>query len=229
MNAHTRKTFQSLTTGKAPRDLEWDAFISLWKDLADEVQNESGDRLSVTMNGHREVFRRPHDGRVSIEDVERARQLLRDHPQTEGGPTPGGSDSLVAVAIDERTARIYTFNLDAQNVQDSEKTVRNPEPDDRHLRKVERHTGNDEKHTLVTFYDDVARELVDVLNANGQNSFAILGHGTGTSNAGAGLAERITDKHPALRSRLAGVADVDLSAANDAELEQRARAVVSGS
>lgn len=228
MNANTRKTFQSLTSGKAPRDLEWDKFISLWEDIADKVENESGDRLSVTINGHREVFRRPHDGRVSIEDVERARHLLAEHPQTEGGPTPGGTDSVVAVAIDERTARIFTFNIDAQNVQDTEKTMRNPEPDDRHLRKVERQSGNDEKHTMVTFYDEVAKELVDVLNANGQNSFAILGHGKGTSNAGEGLAERIREKHPALRSRLAGVADVDLSAANDAELEQRARAVVGG-
>ena len=76
MNAHNRKTRDAILGHPAPRDIEWTQFINMWEDVADEVEQEHGDRLSVSLNGHREVFHRPHDGRVSIEDIELARHLL---------------------------------------------------------------------------------------------------------------------------------------------------------
>jgi hypothetical protein len=84
MTAHARKTYEAILGSPAPRDLEWTQFEAMWRHMAQEVERESGDRLAVRMHGHREVFRRPHDGRVSIEDVECGRHLLRSTPDVKG-------------------------------------------------------------------------------------------------------------------------------------------------
>lgn len=78
MPTHAEKIHARLSGSgvRAPRDITWAEFESFWKEVADEVVEEKGDRLAVTMNGHRQVFRRQHDGLVSIEDVELARHLL---------------------------------------------------------------------------------------------------------------------------------------------------------
>ncbi|MFP5020823.1 hypothetical protein [Pseudonocardia phyllosphaerae] len=217
MNAHTRKTYEALVGTPAPRDLEWDKFEHLWSDIADEVKNESGDRLSVTMNGHREVFRRPHDGRVSIEDVERARHLLKAKPETQGEGQSLGH--VIAVAIDEKNARVLDFDLDAVKVTDTEHDVRDHTAQGHHLRTVERHTGHDDEQDLVTYFDDLAKALQNDLQGR---KFVVLGHGRGKSDAAAGFVERLDTKHHELYQQLAGTADVDLSAANDAELEHAA-------
>ncbi|WP_427891803.1 hypothetical protein ACQHIV_04125 [Kribbella sp. GL6] len=73
MDGHVRKTYEAILAQPAPRDLLWDRFVTLWRDIADDVEDENGDRLAVKRNGHRVVFHRPHNGRVSIEDVEMAR------------------------------------------------------------------------------------------------------------------------------------------------------------
>ncbi len=82
MNAHARETYDAITQGRAPRSLSWTEFVSFWDEVADDVEPGTGDQLTVHLNGHRTVFRRQHDGRVSIEDVERARHLLAASPRT---------------------------------------------------------------------------------------------------------------------------------------------------
>jgi hypothetical protein len=76
MNAHIRETYEAITEGRAPRALEWTRCVSFWEEVADEVEPESGGRLAVHLNGHRQVFRRQRDGLVSLEDIEHARHLL---------------------------------------------------------------------------------------------------------------------------------------------------------
>lgn len=165
------------------------------------------------MNGHREVFRRPHDGRVSIEDVERARHLLKATPDLKG------SGDVVAVAIDDRKARILDFNLDAVKVEDTEHDVRNKDSRGHHMRTVERDTGRDDKTDLKGFFDDVAKELQKV---EAGKRFVVLGHGDGKSDAAALFVERLKHSHGEPAERVAGIARVDLSAANDADLEKAA-------
>lgn len=219
MNAHTRKTQAAILGSPAPRDLRWAAFVTLWEDLADRVDQESGDRLAVVLNGHREVFRRPHDGLVSIEDVERARHLLA------AAPEPKGRGHAVAVALDERSARILDFDLDAATVAHTERDVRDHDPRSRHLRTVERHTGNEDEQDLTHYFDDVARTLQPLVR---DAEFVVLGHGTGTSNAARAFVERLEHSHHQLARQVAGVADVDLSAASDADLESATERVLAG-
>ncbi len=217
MNAHTRKTYTSIIGTPAPRNLDWDKFVTLWEDIADRVENESGDRLAVDLNGHREVFHRPHDGRVSIEDVELARKLLRSSPELLG------TGSVVAVTVDAKQARILAFDLDSAKVVDQGETVRDHDPRARHLRTVERHIGRDDEHDLSHFFDDLATAIAQ--DAAGQ-TFVVLGHGAGKSNVADGFVARLRDRHPSVAEHLAGVADVDLSAVDDAAIEAKALAVV---
>ncbi|MFF2086176.1 hypothetical protein ACFVVM_20555 [Nocardia sp. NPDC058176] len=219
MNSHTRKTLDAITGHPAPRDLEWTKFVTLWEDLADEVEQESGDRLAVKMNGHREVFHRPHDGRVSIGDIEHARQLLRDTPELKG------SGSLFAVAMDAEKARILHFDLGTTGVSDTEHDVRNHDSAARHLRTVERHTGHDDHQVYLRYFDDLAVALLEEI---GTESFVVLGHGTGTSDVAEDFVLRLRETDHALADRVAGVGVVDLSAANDAALEAAAQKILAG-
>lgn len=217
MNSHTRKTYDAILGEPAPRDLEWRKFVTLWKDIADAVSNESGDRLSVAMHGHREVFRRPHDGRVSIEDVERARHLLADTPSDKG------SGRLLVVTIDDREARILDFDLDVPQIRDTEQEVRDHDARSHHLRTVERHAGHDDIADLNRFFDELADSVRK--EAKGRR-FVVLGHGHGKADAAAEFVHRLRAKHHDVGAWLAGVGSIDLSAANDAEIEAKAQEIV---
>ncbi|GAA4398099.1 hypothetical protein [Tsukamurella soli] len=220
MNAHTRKTYTSIVGTPAPRNLAWPKFVTLWEDIADRVEDESGDRLAVDFAGHREVFHRPHDGRVSIEDVERARTLLRSSPDLKGTGT------VVAVTIDAKQARIVSFDLDSAKVVEAGETVRDHDPRAHHLRTVERHTGRDDEHDLSHFFDDLAEAVA--ADAPGQ-TFVVLGHGAGKSDVAEGFVERLRAHHAEVAEHVAGVANIDLSAADDAAIEAKALAVIDGS
>ncbi|CAM2758483.1 hypothetical protein [Skermania piniformis] len=218
MNANTRKTYTAILGHPAPRNLDWKKFVQLWESLADNVEQESGDRLAVTMNGHREVFHRPHNATVSIEDIERARHLLA------ASPKPKGSGTLVAVTVDNERARIITFDLDAQAVVDHEHVVDDHDPRARRLRTVERRTGRDDEHDLTGYFDDLAAALTaDAAD----RTFVVLGHGAGKSNAAEQFVERLRAEHHQLAEHLAGVGVIDLSAASDADIEAKAVELVS--
>ncbi|GGK43783.1 hypothetical protein [Nocardia camponoti] len=215
MNSHAQKVYDEIVGHPAPRDLEWTRFVSMWKDIADEVKQESGDRLAVKMNGHREVFHRQHDGRVSIGDIEHARQLLRDKPE------PKGSGTLFALAIDAEKGRVLRFDLDTTTVTDTEHDVRNHDSVAHHIRTVERHTGHDDyPQVFLKFFDDLAVALIEEIGTSG---FVVLGHGTGKSDVADDFVARITEINKPLADRVLGVGVVDLSAANDATLEAEAQ------
>ncbi|WP_265443116.1 hypothetical protein [Flexivirga meconopsidis] len=213
MNKHTRETLDKIVGSPAPRNLEWPKFVTLWEDLADEVDNESGDRLAVKLNGHRVVFHRPHDGVVSIEDVEQARHLLRDHPDVHG------TGDLLVVTIDEKEARILDFNLDTTGTSDTERDVRDTQSAGRHLRTVERHTGREDEQDLGRFFDQLGAELEGLTR---DHRFVVFGHGRGKADAAAQFVDRLRKKHPPVAKQLAGVGSIDLSAASDTDLEQAA-------
>ncbi len=88
MSNHPEKTKEHILASPAPRDIEWTHFITMWENYADRVQQESGDHLAVDMNGHRQVFRRQHDGLVGIKDIEHARHLFSS-PRTRRPRAPG--------------------------------------------------------------------------------------------------------------------------------------------
>lgn len=218
MNANTRKTLETIRSHPTPRELDWKKFVSLWQSIADEVDQESGDRLVVKIHGRREVFRRPNNNAVPIDDIERARHLLDSEPE------PRGRSRILAVVIDRRGARLLDVDLGGQQVEESERKVDNPDSRGRHLRTVEKQTHQDMEQEMTKLYDELARLLAT--DENGRK-FVVFGYGQGQANAARKFVERIQNNHSAIASRLVGVEDdVDLSATTDAQLEARARRMV---
>jgi hypothetical protein len=217
MTTHVDKTYAALIGHPAPRDLEWTSFVALWEERADSTEQETGDRLAVRMNGHREVFHRPHDGRVSIEDVERARHLLSSTPE------PKGSGSLLVVALDDESARILDFDLDDAAVRETGEKVTDTDSRARRLRTVARRSGRDDEADLVHYFDAVAAEI---RATRPPSPFVLLGHGTGTSNAAEQFAERLRAAHHDVAERIASMGVIDLSAASDSDIEAAAQAAV---
>lgn len=221
MSDHASKTRARIEQSPAPRDIEWDHFITMWKNYADKVEQESGDRLAVDMNGHRVVFRRQHDGLVGIEDVERARKLFKERESHEGAPSADGSGSLFVVAITEKDARLYDFDLSAQDVETTQtEHEKNPDPRGHHMRTVEKKTGRDDKADLKRFFEDLAKELKAKTAGQG---FVVLGHGSGTSDAAAGFVDYIKEHDSEFAEKVIASGTIDLSAAGEPELEKKAR------
>jgi hypothetical protein len=221
VNQHNRKIYEAITAGRAPRALEWTQFAGFWRDVADDVEQESGDRLAVHLNGHRVVFHRQHDGRVSLDDIERARRLLAS--------TPPDRDTglLLVVAIDDERARIITYQLgDGPTTEQQSRTIHDTEPTSRRLRTVERRSGRDDIHDLTGYFDDVAAALTSLAD---EEPLVVLGAGHGKSAAAESFAQRLRTHHGELGQRLRGIGRVDLSSATDTDLETAALAVLEGS
>ncbi|BDH57309.1 hypothetical protein [Tsukamurella sp. PLM1] len=217
MNNKYRKIYAAIVGSPAPRQLEWVKFERFWEGVADRVENESGDRLAVDFHGHREVFRRPQSGQVGIEDIERARHLLKAAPDRKG------HGEIAAVVIDAEQARILVFDLDSAKVDDTEHTVRDGDPRARRLRTVEKKTGRDDEHDLTHYFDDLAAAIAE--DAPGL-PFVICGHGAGKSDVAAGFAQRLATRHAELAEHAAGTARIDISAADDAAIEAAAIAAL---
>lgn len=218
MTQHPEKTRQRILGHPAPRDLEWKDFIALWEAEADRVEQESGDRLAVDMNGHREVFRRQHDGLVGIEDVERARHLLRDVETTEGT-----GKGLYVVVMTEEDARFYDFDLSAHDVETlSHEHEKNPDPRGHHMRTVEKKTGRDDEADLKRFFDDLVADLKK--DAPGRE-FVLLGHGTGKSDAASAFRGWLEKHHADVASLIVAEGTIDIESSTEADVENAAKAL----
>ncbi|MYM19801.1 hypothetical protein GSY69_07415 [Brevibacterium sp. 5221] len=215
MSDHAEKTKERILASPAPRDIEWTHFITMWENYADRVEQESGDRLAVDMNGHRQVFRRQHDGLVGIEDIEHARHLFAKHESTEG------TGRLFVVTLTEEDARFYDFDLSAHDVEvDAHEHEKNPDSRGHHMRTVEKKTGRDDENDLKRFFDDLVADLNR--DAAGRD-FVLLGHGTGKSNAAQAFAEYLEKGSHPLHAHVVAVGDIDLSAAGEPEIEKKAQ------
>ena len=214
MSNHPEKINERILASPAPRDIEWTHFITMWENYADRVQQESGDRLAVDINGHRQVFRRQHDGLMGIEDIEHARHLFAKHETTEGS-------GRLFVTLTDEDVRFYDFDLSAHDVEvDQHEHEKNPDARGHHMRTVEKKTGRDDENDLKRFFDDLVADLNE--DAAGRD-FVLLGHGTGKSNAAQAFAEYLEkDTHP-LHAHVIAVGDIDLSSAGEPELGKKAQ------
>lgn len=216
MSDHPQKTRERILSAPAPRDIPWDRFISMWENYADRVEQESGDRLAVDMNGHRKVFRRQHDGLVGIEDIEIARHLLESGPAS-----TEGHGSLLVLTLTEEDARFYDFDLGAHDVETSgHEHEKNPDPRGHHMRTVEKKTGRDDEKDLDRFFDDLAETLK---TKHAGQRFVLLGHGTGTSDAAEQFLKYLDHRHEDLRADVIAAGGIDLSAATEADIENEAK------
>jgi hypothetical protein len=216
MDARTRATFDAITEGRAPRDLDWKRFEAFWRDVADEVVEEHGDRLSVTMNGHREVFHRPTDARVTLAEIEKARHLLGS---VEATPVL----ELLIVAMDEERARLVEIAQPRSGDRVGLATVTNDDHRARRLRTVQRRTSEHDEVALDAYFDAVA-EAIRAETAD--LPVVLLGHGTGASDAAELFVAHLGTHYPLLLPRIRARGVIDLSNASDAEIEDAARRAI---
>lgn len=216
MGSHAEKTRGAILGAEAPRDIEWTRFVQMWEDVADRIEDETGDRLAVDMNGHREVFRRAHDGIVGIEDVERARHLLRATPGDQGG------GELLVVAVDNRETRIIDFDLNTEKTRASTRKLQDDDPTADHLRTVERRSGRegDEERDLVGYLTSIGKELTAHY---GGRKFVVLGHGKGKANTAEQFVARMKTHDKTVHARVLAVGQIDLSAASDTDIVREAK------
>jgi hypothetical protein len=220
MASHAEKTREAILGAEAPRDIEWTRFVQMWEDTADRIEDETGDRLAVDHHDHRAVFRREHNGIVGIEDIERARHLLRATDSAPGGGT--GEDGLLVVAVDTRTTRIIDFDLNTPKTRASSRTVESdePNPTTERLRTVERQSGRDDEHDLVSYFTSIGKELT---GKNPGRDFVVLGHGHGKANTAEQFVERMRSHDKTVHARVLAVGQIDLSAASDTDIERTAK------
>lgn len=213
MSNHPEKTKERILAGPAPRDIESTHFITMWENYADRVQQESGDRLAVDINGHRQVFRRQHDGLVDIEDIEHDRHLFAAHETTEGS-------GRLFVTLSHDNARFYDFD---QRLRRGGRPARAREepgcarPPHAHGGEEDRPRRRERPQALLR------RPRRGSEQGRGGRDFVLLGHCTGKSNAAQAFAEyREKDTHP-LHAHVIAVGDTDLSSAGEPELEKKAQ------
>ncbi|WP_312898475.1 hypothetical protein [Corynebacterium variabile] len=173
--------------------------------------------MAVDINGHRQVFRRQHDGLVEIEDIEHARHLFAAHETTEGS-------GCLFVTLSHYNARFYDFDLSANVVEvDQHEHEKNPDARGHYMRTVEKKTGRDDENDLKRFFDDLVADLNK--DAAGRD-FVLLGHCAGKSNAAQAFAEYLEKDTHLLHAHVIVVGDIDLSSAGEPELEKKAQKLV---
>jgi hypothetical protein len=221
MSSHAEKTRDAILGAEAPRDIEWTRFVQMWEDTADRVEDETGDRLAVNLHGHREVFHREHSGIVGIEDIERARHLLRSTPPQQDTEVAGSvAGHLLVVAVDNRTTRIIDFDLNSAKTRSTSRELESGDPNADHLRTVERQTGRDDEHDQVGYFTAIGKELTAHF---GGREFVVLGHGRGKANTAEQFVARMKSHDKTVHARIVAVGQADLSAASDTDLLREAR------
>lgn len=219
MTSKSEKTRDRILDHPAPRDIEWQEFITMWEHLADKVEQESGDRLAVDMKGHRKVFRRQHDRLVGIKDIELSRHLLNSTETIEG------EGHLYTVLVTENDARCYDFDFNAHDVETlSTHHEQNPDSRGHHIRTVEKKTGRDDENDLIRFFEELVEDLQK--NATGRQ-FVLLGHGTGKANASVSFKEYAEKHAPEVAENIIGVGDIDIDNSTETDIEKKAQEVVS--
>jgi hypothetical protein len=217
MDAHTRKTLEAITGGRAPRELDWKKFETFWRNVADSVENESGDRLAVTLNGHRSVFHRPHDARVTMAEIEQARHLLNE------AAAPSATPDLLVLVMDQERTRFVELGAPGSGWRRELEQVENDDHRARRLRTVERRSTKHDEVTLDPYFDAVALALVPAAR---NLPVVLLGHGAGASNIADLFLVRLESHHAQLVPLITASGEADLSTATLADIDEAARRIV---
>jgi hypothetical protein len=133
---------------------------------------------------------------------------------------PGAPDMIVAIQHHE--ARI--FHIDIQSHDVNEHTIQPHDP--HHFRHHLTHKDQDHERGQrasedASFYERIAHEL------DGARYIAVIGHGTGHSNAAHHLTDYLKHSHPETAQRLTQAVSADLSALSDPQILALGRKAIS--
>jgi hypothetical protein len=207
---------QSLLHGKLPRALHWTDAVELIGHLG-QVQSHGGDEFTFIVGAQREVFKRPHQHELGLEEVSRLRHFLK----AAGSGSPPNElvkPARTVVVIDHHAAHIFR-QLDGSRPPE-EATIKPYDPYHFHHHLVHRKEANYEGERVpeeTSFYEDVAKALVPA------SEIVLIGHGTGKSRAVDVLVAHLKKHHVELSQRVIAVETADLSALTEPEAEAIAK------
>jgi hypothetical protein len=208
---------QNLLHGKLPRSLPWNDALELIGHLGQVLPHGSGDEFAFVVGAHRELFKRPHDAELGVEEVSRLRRFLK---LSAANPPAGaaGSPSRMVVVIDHHAAHVFRA-LSESRAQDAV-TVEPYDPHHYHHHLVHRreaHYRGDRVPEDNSFYEEVANELVAA------DEIVLIGHATGKSSAVDVLVEYLRKHKPEISRHVIATENADLSALSDPEVEALAK------
>ncbi len=208
--------YNSLITGKLPRNLSWADTVELISKIG-EVQPHGGDESTFIVGTQRAFFKHPHTHELGVEEVARLRKFLRDAAPT-ADTAPSDQPCRMIVVIDHHVAHVYQDFGDS--TPQSEATVHPYDPFgfQHHLvHRKEAHYKGDRTPEEISFYEAVAKDLV------GAQEIVLIGHATGKSSAVTFLAEYLKTHHADLSKHVIATESVDLSALTEPEIEAIAK------
>src|SRR5271170_2063774 len=151
--------YQSLLTGKLPRNLSWDNTMELIAHLG-EVRPHGGNEFIFIVGTQRELFERSHSHELGVEEVSRLRKFLKGvNPATETGKF--AQPCRMVVVIDHHAAHVYQdFNTDKP---EEGQTMRPYDPFGFHhhlIHRKEAHYEGERVPEETSFYEKIATSLL---------------------------------------------------------------------
>ncbi len=225
MSEHLHHKLESLQErllhGKLPRSLRWDEAAALIGHLG-QVQPRGGDEFAFIVGEQQELFKRPGNHELGVEEVSRLRRLLK----AVGSQAPAaGSTQLnrIVVVIDHHAAHIFRTTGGGATQEIATAKPYDPYNFHHHLiHRKESHYQGERVPEDTSFYKEIA-------NAAGTSGEIVLvGHGTGKSNAAVFLAEYLKNHFPDVFRRVRTVENADLSALSEPEIEALAKRHIDG-
>lgn len=220
MSAHLRhdhkELLENLIGGKLPRDLSWSSVVDLIGQIG-KVEPHGNDEFLFEVGSQRGLFKRGSGHNLDTEEISRLRKFLRET----GLPgKPAGTDlhGRMVVVIDHRAAHIYHDR--GGSVPQDEVNVRPYDPFGFHhhlIHRKEAHYKGERVPEETSFYEEIVQDLVHA------QAIILIGHGTGTSNAGSVLNEYVKTHHREIFPRIIAVETADLSALTEPEIEEIAK------
>jgi hypothetical protein len=204
---------QNLLHGKLPRSVRWTDAIELVEHLG-QVDAQGGEEFAFTIGAERELFRRPHNSELGMDEVSRLRRFLHAAGREPAeSPRPAHHPTTVIV-IDHHSARVFQ-DLDGGGAQ-AEITIEPYDPHHFHrhlIHRKEAHYEGDRVPEDPSFYKQIVEALVPA------QDIVLIGHGVGKSSAVELLLDHLKRNHSDIAARVKVTEIGDLSALTEPQID----------
>jgi hypothetical protein len=212
---------QNLMHGKLPRSMRWAEAVELVEHLG-QVQPQGGEEFAFSIGAERELFRRPRNADLGIDEVSRLRKFLKA-ASGESAESQAVQSLRTVVVVDHHVARVFQdMNL---RRPESEVAIKPYDPHHFHhhlIHRKEAHYEGDRVPEETSFYREIAEALASA------KEIILIGHGVGKSSAVDVLIDYLKKHHSDIAERVEATQIADLSAMTEPQIEALARKLASG-
>jgi len=201
------RILQQLFTHPIARNIEWSELLPALSEAGD-LQTEKNGNYRFTRGNHTLVFE-ARGKEVDIEEVLKLRHFLESSEISETSD-PDLVDAVI-ITVDHHKAAVYrNFGTGFEKAMSFHADL----TEERILRSHPTTAPFHEQHPLPEsdYYESLIKEIAK------SGRVVVLSHGTGTSNAGSQLMDKLDKKHPELVAKVIAVKDCDLESMTEPEL-----------